>query len=56
MRDLLPSVAEAWLRAEAIALDELRSRGYSYLVTPLLESLETVSTGLTTQQQRQLFK
>ncbi|MGH7881473.1 MAG: ATP phosphoribosyltransferase regulatory subunit, partial [Candidatus Dormibacteraceae bacterium] len=32
------------------------SRGYSYLVTPLLESLETVSTGLTTQQQRQLFK
>jgi ATP phosphoribosyltransferase regulatory subunit len=55
-RDLLPVEAESLRAIQEAALNEMGRWGYGYVITPILESLDTLARGLTVGQQRQLLK
>jgi ATP phosphoribosyltransferase regulatory subunit len=55
-RDLLPEEAEAMRSIQEAVLAEMRAWGYRAVVTPTLESLDTLALGLDAEQRRRLFK
>jgi ATP phosphoribosyltransferase regulatory subunit len=55
-RDLLPEEAEAMRASQEALLAEMRAWGYRAVVTPTLESLDTLALGLDAEQRRRLFK
>jgi len=55
-RDLLPEEAEAMRATQEDLLAEMRRWGYRAVVTPTLESLDTLALGLDGEQRRRLFK
>lgn len=55
-RDLLPEEAEAMRATQEALLAEMRRWGYRSVVTPTLESLDTLALGLGPHQRRRLFK
>src|SRR5438105_2865983 len=56
LRDLLPEEAEAMRATQEAILAEMRRWGYRYVITPTLESLDSLSLGLEPDQLRRLFK
>lgn len=55
-RDLLPLEAEILRGAQETLLAEMRRHGYRHVVTPLVESMETLELGLGADARRRLFK
>src|SRR5437879_4535601 len=56
LRDLLPAEAEAMRVTQEAVLAEMRRWGYRFVVTPTLESVDTLARGLEPEQLRRLFK
>jgi ATP phosphoribosyltransferase regulatory subunit len=56
LRDLVPAQAEAMRATQEAVLAEMRRWGYRQVVTPVLESLDTLGLGLGADQLRRLFK
>ncbi len=55
-RDLLPAEAEPIRASQEAMLAEMRAWGYRFVVTPAVERLDTLATGLEPEQLRRLFK
>jgi ATP phosphoribosyltransferase regulatory subunit len=55
-RDLLPPAAESLRATQEAVLAEMRRWGYRFVVTPAVESLDVLATGLGEDQLRRLFK
>ncbi|TMC83053.1 MAG: ATP phosphoribosyltransferase regulatory subunit [Chloroflexi bacterium] len=55
-RDLLPLEAEILREAQESLLAEMRRWGYRHVITPLVENMDVLDTGLGLEQRRRLFK
>src|SRR6266576_6500063 len=55
-RDLLPLEAKILREAQESLLAEMRRWGYRHVITPLVENMDVLDTGLGLEQRRRLFK
>ena len=55
-RDLLPLEAEILREAQESLLAKMRRWGYRHVITPLVENMDVLDTGLGLEQRRRLFK